>query len=93
MTRYKIIVRSGKSDFVKDLCEKSFKYFNFFKTLDLDNTNQKNLSINSKNIDSIFENVFAQIEFEKKKQLKNIMKWKLFFQIVLILKKDLTPPL
>ena len=75
----KIIVRSGKSEAIKDLCEKSFRYLNFFKTLELDISNQKNLSINSKNIDSIFENVFAQIEFEKKEAIKKYYEMEAFF--------------
>lgn len=74
-----IISGTGKSDVLKDLYEKSFRYLNFFKTLELDNVNQKNLSINPKDIDSIFTNIFAQIENEKKEAIKKYYEMEEFF--------------
>ena len=84
----KIILALASQTSIKDLYEKSFRYLNFFKTLELD-ISIKKIYHKSKNIDSIFENSICTNRMKKKKQLKNIMKWKNFFQIVLILKKDL----
>jgi len=75
----KIITGCGKIDILKDLCEKSSKYSNLFKVLEIDNINLKNLSINSKNVDSVFENIFAQIEEEKKEAIKKYYEMEEFF--------------
>ena len=75
----KIIIGCEKIDTLKDLCEKSYKYSNLFKIFKIDNINLKNLSINSKNIDSVFENIFAQVEEEKKEAIKKYYEMEEFF--------------
>ena len=75
----KIIISCENVSVLKDLCEKSSKYSNFFKVLEIDSINLKNLSINSKNIESIFENIFSQIENKKKEAIKKYYEMEDFF--------------
>ena len=75
----KIIINCEKIDTLKDLCNKASQYSNFFKILEIDNINLKRLSINSKNIESIFENIFAQVENEKKEAIKKYYEMEEFF--------------
>ena len=75
----KIILNCETLDSIEDLCKNAYKYYSFFKVLELDTLNIKNISINPKNIDSIFENIFAQIETEKKEAIKKYYEMEEFF--------------
>ena len=75
----KIILAVEKTDIIKDQCLKSKDLLNFFTVLEADVNNLKNLSINPINIDSIFDNVFAQIEKEKKDAIKKYYEMEEFF--------------
>ena len=75
----KIVLNCETVFSIEDLCKNAYKYYSFFKVLELDELNIKNISINPKNIDSIFENIFAQIETEKKEAIKKYYEMEEFF--------------
>jgi superfamily I DNA and/or RNA helicase len=75
----KIILNCEKFETIKDFCKKTLKYEIFLKVLLKDILNTKNVSINPKNIDSIFKNIFAQIGSEKKEAIKKYYEMEEFF--------------
>lgn len=77
----KIISNCEKLDKLKSLSDLSCKFYAAYKFLEIDKENLKNLLIDFNKIESVFENIFAQMEEEKKEAIKNYYDMEEFFSV------------